>query len=79
MQIKAPYVFDWEHAIALHAMRGNRASSLGDGEVSWFFSSCRRNPGYILELRQVWPLKTRVCSATSRLLSSYDVSLKNLN
>ena len=23
--IEAPYVFDWENAIALHAMQGNRA------------------------------------------------------
>ena len=36
-QIKTPYVFDWEHGIALHPMQGNRASSLHNGEVSWFF------------------------------------------
>ena len=30
-QIEAPYVFDWENAIALHAMQGNRASSLAEG------------------------------------------------
>ena len=29
-------MFDWENAIALHAMQGNRASSRGEGEVSWF-------------------------------------------
>ena len=51
-QIKAPYLFNWEQGIALHAMHGNRASSLSEGEVSWFFSSCDRNLGYILELRQ---------------------------
>ena len=28
-------MFDWENAIALHAMQGNRASSHGEGEVSW--------------------------------------------
>ena len=28
-------MFDWENAIALHAMQGNRASSRGEGEVSW--------------------------------------------
>ena len=39
-QIKVPYVFDGEHGIAMHAMQGNRASSLDEGEVSWFFSSC---------------------------------------
>ena len=32
-------MFDWENAIALHAMQGNRASSRGEGEVSWDFSS----------------------------------------
>ena len=29
----APYVFDWENAIALHAMQGYRISSRGEGEV----------------------------------------------
>ena len=50
-QIKAPYLFDWEQGIALHAMQGNRASSLSEGEVSWFFSSCGWKLGYIFELR----------------------------
>ena len=27
-KIEAPYVFDWEHGIALHAMQGNLASYL---------------------------------------------------
>ena len=30
-QIKSPYRFDWEQGIALHAMQGNRASSLSEG------------------------------------------------
>ena len=38
-------MFDGEHVIALHAMQGNWASSGGEGEVSWFFSSCGRNLG----------------------------------
>ena len=71
-------MFDWENAIALHAMQGNRASSRGEGEVSWIFSSCGRNLGYILELRRVWPFETRVCSAKSGLLSSYDRHLGKL-
>ena len=54
-QIEAPYEFDWENAIALHAMPGNRASSRGEGEVSWVFSSCGRHMGYILELRRGCP------------------------
>ena len=49
-QIEAPYVFDWENAIALHEMQGNRASSRGEGKSHGFspvaagtcgiFSSC---------------------------------------
>ena len=54
-QIKAPYVFDWENAMALHAMHGNRDSSRGEGEVSWVFSNCGRHLGYILELRRGCP------------------------
>ena len=38
-------MFDWENAIPLHAMQGNRASSRGEGEVSWVFSSCGRQVG----------------------------------
>ena len=72
-------MFDGDHGIALHAVQGNRASSLGEREVSSIFSSCGGNLGYILELRQEWPFKTRVCSATSGLLSSYDGHLRNLN
>ena len=49
-EIEAPYVFDWENAIALHAMQGNRASSRGEEEVSWFFSSWGRHVWYILEI-----------------------------
>ena len=45
-------MFDWENAIALHAVQGNRASSRGEWEVSWVFSSCGRHVGYILELRR---------------------------
>ena len=34
---------------------------------------------YILELRRGWPFETRVCSAKSGLLSSYDGQLGKLN
>ena len=71
-QIKALYMFNWERGIALHAMQGTRASSLVEGEVSWFFSICGGNLGYIHEIRRGWPFKIRVCSATSGLLSRYD-------
>ena len=72
-------MFDWEHEIALHAMQGNRASSPGKGDVSWDFSSCGRNLGYIIELQWGWPFETPLCSAKSGLLSSCDGHLRNLN
>ena len=67
-EVKAPFLFDGEHGIALHALQGNRAPSHGEGKVSWLFLSCSRNLGYILELRHGWPFKTRVFSATSGLM-----------
>ena len=71
-------MFDGEHGIALHAMQGNRASSHSEGEVSWFFSSCGRNLGYIFELRRGWPFKMCVFSAMSGLLSIYEGYFRNL-
>ena len=64
-QIEAPYVFDWENAIALETMQGNRASSRTEGKVSWVFSSCGRNLGYILELQRGCPFETLVCTLKS--------------
>ena len=50
-------MFHWEYGIALHAVQGNEASSPGEGDVSWDFSSCGRNLGYILELQRGGLLK----------------------
>ena len=50
--IEAPYVFDWEYGIALHLSQGIGASSPAERDVSWDFSSCGRNLGYILELQR---------------------------
>ena len=43
------------------------------------FSSCSRHLVYILELRRGWPFETRVCTATSELMSSYDGQLGKLH
>ena len=32
-QIRAPYLFDWEQGILLHAVQGNHASSYSEREV----------------------------------------------
>ena len=71
-------MFDGEHRIALHAMQRNQASSSSDVEVPYFFPSCSGNLECILELQWRWPFKTRVCSVTSGLLSSYEGHLRNL-
>ena len=78
-KIEAPYVFDWVNEIALHAMQGNRASFPIEGDVSYDFSSCCKNLGYIRELQQGWPFETPLCSAKSGLLCSYEGHLRNLN
>ena len=72
-------MFDWERGIALHAMQGNRASTLAKWEVSWVFSSCSRNLEYILELQLGCPFETRLCSEKSRHLSRNDGHLRKIN
>ena len=72
-------MFDWENAIALPAMQGNRASSRGEGEVSWVLSSCGRQVGCILELRRGCPFSTGVCLVKSGHFSRYDGHLGKLN
>ena len=76
-QIDAPYVFDWEHRIALHPMRWLRALTSAEGDVSSDFSSCSRNLGYILELQRGWTFETPLGSANSVFLSSYDRHLRS--
>ena len=54
---------------------GVLASSRGKGDVSWFFSICGGNLAYNINLQWEWPFKTRVCSASSGLLSSCEGTL----
>ena len=65
-------MFDWEYRVALHAMQGNRGSFPSEGDVSYDFSSCVRNLGYIRELQCGWPLETPICSVKSGLPCSYE-------
>ena len=77
-EVKAPFVFDMEHGLALQAMQENRASAHCEAEVSWFFLSCGGNLGNVLELRRGWPCKTRVGSARSGLRSRWEGHLSIL-
>ena len=78
-KIEAPCMFDWEYGIALHAVHGNRASFPSEGDVSYDFSSCSKNLGYICELQRGWTFETPLCSGKSGLLRSYEGYLRNLN
>ena len=78
-KIEAPYMFDWEYGIALHAVQGNLASFPSEGDVSYDFSSCSKKLGYIRELQRRWAFETPFCSANSGLLCSYEAHLRNLN
>ena len=78
-QIEAPYVFDWENAIALDTKLENRASFRGERKVSWVFSSCVRNLGYIFEFRRGCPFETGHCSVKSGNLSRYEGHLRKVN
>ena len=71
-------MFDWENGIALHAMQGNRASFPSEWDVSYDFSSCGRNLGYILELQRGWPFENPLGSVQSGILCSYEGYLMNL-
>ena len=62
-------MFDWEDGIALNPMQGIRALTPAEGDVSWDFSSCSGNLGYILELQQGWLFETPLVSAKSGFLS----------
>ena len=78
-KMEAPYVFDCEYGIALQAMQGNRASFPSERDVSYDFSSCGRNLGYICELQRGWSFEIPLCSSKSGLLCSYEGHLRNLN
>ena len=78
-QIEAPYLFDLEDGIALHAIQGNGEPFPGEGVVSWDFSIFGRYLGYILEVQWGRPFETPLCSAMSGFLSSYNRHLRNLN
>ena len=72
-------MFDWENAIALDTLQGNRASSRRAWKVSWVFSTCGRDLGYILELRRGCTFESGVCSVKSEHLAGYEGQLRNVN
>ena len=61
-------MFDWENAIALHAMQGNRSSSRDEGEVLMGF----------LELRQAHGVYSRVTTGMPILNGSLFSEVRTL-
>ena len=78
-KIEAPYLFYAEYGFALHEMKGNRASFPSEGDISYDFTSCSKNLGYIRELERGWPFETPLCSGKSGHQRSYEGHLRNLN
>ena len=72
-------MFDWENAIFLDTVQGNWASSHREWKVSWVFSSCGWNLGYILELQRGCSFETEVFSVKSGHLFRYEGQLRNVN
>ena len=71
-------MFDCENAVAVNTMQGNCASSGREGKVSWVFSSCGKNLGYILGLQRGCPFEPGVCSVKPGYLSRYEGQLRNV-
>ena len=63
-------MFDREHGIALHPVKGIQALTPAEGDDSWDYKSSSRNLGYILELQRGWTFETPLGSAKSGFLSS---------
>ena len=72
-------MFDWENAIALHAVQGNRASSRGAGEVSWVFFELRPARGVYSRVTMGMPILNGCLLVKSGHLSRYDGHLGKLN
>ena len=72
-------MFDWENAIALHAMQGNRASSRGEGDVSCVFLELQHAPGVYSRVTTWMPILNGNLFSEVRHLSKYDGHLGKLN
>ena len=75
---KAPYVFDGENAIALHAMQGIGPHQVARGK-SHGFLEFRQAPRVYSRVTTWMPILNGSCLVKSGHLSRYDVHLGKLN
>ena len=74
-------MFDWEKAIALDTMQGNRGSSPREGNVSWVFSIISWRGGSLLgflELQQARGVYSRVTTGMPILNGSLFSEVRTL-
>ena len=77
-QIEAPYVFDWENAIALDTLPGNRALSRR-GERLMGFLELRQEPGVYSRVTAGMSVRNSSLFIEVRNLSRYEGQLRNVN
>ena len=77
-QIEAPYVFDWENAIAMDTMQGNRASSRRE-ESLMSFLELRQEPGLYSRVTAGMSIRNSSLFIEVRNLSRYEGQLRNVN
>ena len=71
-------MFDWEHGVLCVHCRGIGPHLTANGK-SHGFLELRQEPGVHSRVTAGWVFETRLISAKSGLLSSYDGHLRNLN
>ena len=72
-------MFDWENAIALQAMQGNRASSRGEGVSLMGFLELRQEPGLYSRVTAGISIRNSSLFIEVRNLSRYEGQLRNVN
>ena len=72
-------MFDWENAISLHAMQGNRASSCGVWESLMGFLELRQEPGLYYRVTAGMSIRNSSLFIEFRNLSRYVGQLRNVN
>ena len=72
-------MFNWENAIALDTMQGNRASSRRQGNVSWVFLELRQELGVYSRVTAGMSIRNSSLFIEVRNLSRYEGQLRNVN
>ena len=72
-------MFDWENAIALDTMQGNRASSRREGKNLMGFLELRQEPAVYFRVTAGMSIRNSSLCIEVRNLSRYEGQLRNVN